>query len=59
LRYDLGVGSARVVERYTVTSSNDRPPRDPQDWQFQGSNDGSSWTTLDTQSTRPSPHATS
>jgi hypothetical protein len=50
LRYDLGVGSARVVERYTVTSSNDRPPRDPKDWQFQGSNDGSSWTTLDTQS---------
>ena len=24
--------------------------RDPKDWQFQGSNDGSTWTTLDTQS---------
>ena len=25
-------------------------PRDPKDWQFQGSNDGTIWTTLDTQS---------
>jgi hypothetical protein len=28
----------------------DVPGRDPKDWQFQGSNDGSTWTTLDTQS---------
>jgi hypothetical protein len=47
---DLGSGHAQVVKRYTVTSSNDRTPRDPKDWQFQGSNDGSTWTTLDTQS---------
>jgi hypothetical protein len=50
LLYDLGPGSARVVKRYAVTSSNDLQPRDPKDWQFQGSNDGFSWTTLDTQS---------
>ncbi|WP_353619049.1 discoidin domain-containing protein [Paracidovorax cattleyae] len=45
LRYDLG--RARAVERYTVTSSFDKVARDPKDWQFQGSNDGATWTTLD------------
>jgi hypothetical protein len=39
-----------VIKRYTVTSANDLPERDPRDWQFQGSNDGTNWTTLDTQS---------
>jgi hypothetical protein len=48
LQYDLG--HTERVQRYAVTSSNDRVPRDPKDWQFQGSNDGSTWTTLDTQS---------
>src|SRR5581483_8805729 len=28
---------------------NIKPERDPKDWQFQGSNDGTDWTTLDTQ----------
>lgn len=40
-------GSATVT-RYAVTSANDASDRDPRNWQFQGSNDGSSWTTLDT-----------
>lgn len=49
LQYDLG--HTEVVQRYTVISSSfDRVPRDPKDWQFQGSNDGSTWETLDTQS---------
>ncbi len=47
LRYDLG--HTEAVQRYTVISSNDKIPRDPKDWQFQGSNDGLAWTTLDTQ----------
>jgi hypothetical protein len=46
----FGLGHAEIVQRYTVTSSNDRVARDPKDWQFQGSSDGMSWTTLDTQS---------
>jgi len=50
LLYDLGVGSTQIVTRYTVTSSNDKDVRDPKDWQFQGSADGATWTTLDTQS---------
>jgi hypothetical protein len=50
LQYDFGAGNAQTIKRYTVTSANDVPARDPKDWQFQGSNDGSTWTTLDTRS---------
>src|SRR4051812_13604477 len=37
-----------AVQRYQLASANDSPNRDPQDWQFQGSNNGTDWTTLDT-----------
>ncbi|MEO6477605.1 RICIN domain-containing protein [Luteolibacter sp.] len=50
LQYDFGSGNAQTIKRYTVTSANDLPDRDPKNWQFLGSNDGSAWTTLDTQS---------
>jgi hypothetical protein len=50
LLFDLGAGHAQIFKHYTVTSSNDLVPRDPKDWVLQGSNDGSTWTTLDTQS---------
>src|SRR4051794_2606016 len=36
------------VVTYALTSANDAEARDPQDWNLQGSNDGQSWTTLDT-----------
>jgi len=49
LEYDFGPISTRTITRYSVGSANDVPERDPRDWQFQGSNDGSTWTTLDTQ----------
>lgn len=48
LQYDLG--HTERVQRYAITSASGLVPRDPKDWQFQGSNDGSTWTTLDTQS---------
>lgn len=48
LQYDLG--HTEIVRRYTVISSGDLVPRDPKDWLFQGSNDGTNWTMLDTQS---------
>ena len=35
--------------RYALTSANDAPGRDPQDWTLEGSQDGQSWTVLDTQ----------
>jgi hypothetical protein len=50
LQYDFGANNAQVVKRYTVTEAITIPARDPKDWQFQGSQDGSNWTTLDTQS---------
>jgi predicted alpha-1,2-mannosidase len=37
------------VVLYALGSANDAPERDPQDWTFDGSNDGQTWTTLDTQ----------
>jgi hypothetical protein len=40
--------SAAVVKSYTITSANDVPSRDPRNWTLQGSNNGTSWTTLDT-----------
>ncbi|USX23646.1 alginate lyase family protein [Oxalobacteraceae bacterium OTU3REALA1] len=47
IRYDIG--HTETVRRYTLISPGDLAPRDPKDWQFQGSNDGLAWTTLDTQ----------
>jgi hypothetical protein len=37
-----------IVTRYTITSSFEVDARDPVDWNLQGSNNGTSWTTLDT-----------
>jgi hypothetical protein len=54
LQYDLG--HTEPVLRYTVISSNDKIGRDPKDWQFQGSNDGVAWTTLDLQSNQAFPN---
>ncbi|MGC4088400.1 MAG: fibronectin type III domain-containing protein [Polyangiaceae bacterium] len=42
------LAASSVVTQYTLTSGNDYVERDPLAWTLQGSNDGSSWTTLDT-----------
>src|SRR3954447_8946979 len=39
-----------AVVDYALTSANDAPGRDPQDWTLEGSNDGAAWTPLDSQS---------
>jgi fibronectin type 3 domain-containing protein len=52
LQYDLGSGNSRIVSGYDLTSADDTPTRDPVNWHFQGSANGSSWTTLDTQSSQ-------
>jgi predicted alpha-1,2-mannosidase len=36
-----------TVKKYALTSANDSPGRDPKDFQLQGSQDGSHWTTVD------------
>ncbi|MBO0828352.1 MAG: ThuA domain-containing protein [Streptosporangiales bacterium] len=38
-----------VIAHYALTSANDSPGRDPKDWTLQGSNDGQTWTDLDSQ----------
>lgn len=50
LQCDFGSGFTQTIKRYVVISANDASDRDPKDWQFQGSSDGSNWTTLNTQS---------
>ena len=39
-----------IVTSYALTSANDAPARDPLIWTLQGSNNGSSWTTIDSRS---------
>ncbi|MFF4215716.1 GH92 family glycosyl hydrolase [Streptomyces nondiastaticus] len=46
LEFDLAEPVTAV--RYALTSANDAPGRDPRDWVLQGSQDGRSWTPLDT-----------
>jgi alpha-L-fucosidase 2 len=41
---------SRMVPYYALTSANDAPRRDPQEWVLAGSNDGTTWTELDRQS---------
>lgn len=54
LRYDFGVGASKVITHYAVTAITGNPsnPNDtngaPKDWTFEGSNDASSWTVIQT-----------
>ena len=52
IAYQFAGSASHTVTSYAVTSANDALPRDPRDWQFQGSNDGMTWTTLDTRSSQ-------
>lgn len=49
LQFDAGQNNSHVVTGYHLTSA-DLAARDPSAWQLQGSNNGISWTTLDTRS---------
>ena len=44
----LSFAAAQQVASYTLTSGNDAPGRDPKDWKFSGSLDGTTWVDLDT-----------
>ncbi len=50
IQYDFGANNAQLVKRYTISSANDVSARDPKDWEFLGSQDGTTWTTLDAKS---------
>jgi len=43
----LQLSQPQVIEQYKITSGNDAPERDPKNWKFFGSNDGTTWTPLD------------
>jgi hypothetical protein len=47
--------SSRKLDAYTITSGNDEPERDPKDFNLQGSNDGTTWTTIDSRSNESFP----
>lgn len=46
IQYKYAIGIR--MSGYIITSANDNPNRDPKNWTVQGSNDGSSWTTVHT-----------
>ena len=51
VQYQFGNNESLVVRAYSIISSADissNPTQAPKSWQFQGSNDGSNWTGLDT-----------
>ena len=50
LQYQIGGGAAAALSQYSLTSGADVPARDPGDWDFQASDDGVTWTTLDSRS---------
>ena len=54
IQYDFGSGNAKVIKSYAVAPPSPATDnRGPKTWTMQGSNNGSSWTTLDTQTNVP------
>lgn len=49
LTYDLGASVTRTAVKYRLTAPSIAAPKD---WTFEGSNNGSSWTTLDTRTSQ-------
>ncbi|MFF6953330.1 glycoside hydrolase N-terminal domain-containing protein [Streptomyces iakyrus] len=47
VRWQVELPAPATVATYRLTSANDVPQRDPQEWTFSGSTDGTAWTTLD------------
>ncbi|HYG38521.1 MAG TPA: carbohydrate-binding protein [Cytophagales bacterium] len=47
--------SSYIVNSYTITSANDAPERDPLNWTLQGSNNGTTWATIDTRANEDFP----
>lgn len=48
--WQVSLPTATAVATYRITSANDVPLRDPQHWTFEGSQDATTWTVLDTRS---------
>ena len=50
IQYQFPGQEAYVVSKYSITTANDRPDRDPSAWNLLGSNDGENFTVLDSRS---------
>ncbi|RLD41470.1 MAG: hypothetical protein DRI89_09720 [Bacteroidetes bacterium] len=50
VRYDLSDGNEKAIARYRMYWSGGNVTYTPKDWQFQASDDGTNWTTLDSRS---------
>ncbi len=44
----VSFSTPRSLESYSITSANDYPSRDPYNWTLSGSNDGTTWTVIET-----------
>ncbi|SFB54298.1 alpha-1,2-mannosidase, putative [Amycolatopsis marina] len=44
---EVTLSEPTTITRYGLTSANDAPGRDPQDWTLRGSTDGTTWTEID------------
>ena len=49
LQYDFGNSQQKVINKYRMRLYGTSSENDPRVWDFQGSNNGSTWTTLDSQ----------
>jgi hypothetical protein len=50
LQLDIGVGNSHILGIYTILANTiPEPLRCPKNWTMQGSNDGTTWSTVDTQ----------
>ncbi|WP_145413291.1 discoidin domain-containing protein [Paenibacillus xylanexedens] len=47
LEYDFNLGNEKIIGGYTILQESDIA-RSPKSWTFEGSNDGTNWTILDT-----------
>src|SRR6185369_13645874 len=55
LKIDVGSGNSFVLNNYSIqVNTIPEPNRAPKNWTMEGSNDNSSWTTLDTQTNQTS-----
>lgn len=55
LYVQLAYPSSKKIDAYTITSGNDAPERDPKVFNLQGSNNGTTWTTIDSRSNESFP----
>ncbi len=46
----VSFATPRALEAYSLTSANDSPVRDPATWTLRGSNDGVTWTAIESRS---------